>query len=158
VETAEQAASALAPLAGPWAKYLFSIGLMGATLLAASVLPLATTYAVCEAFGWERGIDNQPKEAPAFYGIYTALVALSAAVVLLPNLPLFPLMWISQALNAIFLPVVLVLMLRLANDAQLMEGYQNGRLANTLAWGMTALIVVITLVLFTVPLWQAGAS
>ena len=158
VETAEQAASALAPLAGPWAKYLFSIGLMGATLLAASVLPLATTYAVCEAFGWERGIDNQPKEAPAFYGIYTALVALSAAVVLLPNLPLFPLMWISQALNAIFLPVVLVLMLRLANDAQLMGEYQNGRLVNILAWGMTALIVVITLVLFTVSLWQAGAS
>jgi Mn2+/Fe2+ NRAMP family transporter len=158
VETAEQAALALAPLAGPWAKYLFTIGLMGATLLAGSVLPLATTYALCEAFGWERGIDSQPKEAPAFYGIYTTLVALSAAVVLLPNLPLFPLMWITQALNAIFLPVVLVLMLRLANDAQLMGEYRNNLMINILAWGITALIVVITLVLFTVPLWQAGVS
>ena len=158
VETAEQAALALAPLAGPWAKYLFTVGLMGATLLAGSVLPLATTYALCEAFGWERGIDSQPNEAPTFYGIYTALVALSAAVVLLPNLPLFPLMWITQALNAIFLPVVLVLMLRLANDAQLMGEYRNNHLINILAWMITALIVVITLVLFTVPLWQAVAS
>ena len=116
VETAEQAALALAPLAGPWAKYLFNVGLLGASLLAASVLPLATTYAVCEAFGWERGINNQPQEAPVFYGLYTGLVALSAAVVLLPGVPLFPLMWLSQTLNAILLPVLLVLMLRLAND------------------------------------------
>jgi len=158
VETAEQAALALVPLAGPWAKYLFCAGLMGATLLAAAVLPLATTYAVCEAFGWERGIDSKPREARAFYGLYTALVVMSAAVVLLPNLPLFPLMWVSQALNAIFLPVVMVLMLRLANDAQLMGEYRNGRLANVLALVMTALIVLVTLILFTAPLWQASVS
>ena len=131
---------------------------MGATLLAAAVLPLATTYAVCEAFGWERGIDSKPREARAFYGLYTALVVMSAAVVLLPNLPLFPLMWVSQALNAIFLPVVMVLMLRLANDAQLMGEYRNGRLANVLALVMTALIVLVTLILFTAPLWQASVS
>jgi len=152
VETAEQAALALAPLAGPGAKYLFSVGLLGASLLAASVLPLSTTYAVCEAFGWERGIDNRREEASVFYGLYTALVVLSAAVVLLPGVPLFPLMWLSQALNAILLPVLLVLMLRLANDGHLMGPHRNGRVANVLAWGITGLIVLITAVLFAVSL------
>lgn len=149
---------ALAPLAGPWAKYLFNVGLLGASLLAASVLPLATTYAVCEAFGWERGTNNRPQEAPVFYGLYTGLVVLSAAVVLLPSVPLFLLMWLSQALNAILLPVLLVLMLRLANDARLMGVYRNGRMTNALAWGLTGLIVLITLILFAVPLRQASAS
>jgi len=158
VETAEQAALALEPLAGPWAKYLFCIGFLGATMLAASVLPLATTYAVCEAFGWERGIDNQLQEAPVFYGLYTTLVALSAMLVLLPGIPLFPLMWVSQALNAIFLPVLLVLMMKLANDSHLMGEYRNGRLANVLAWGITVLIVLVTLLLFASPLWPATVS
>ena len=158
VETAEQAALALSPLAGPWAKYLLNVGLLGASLLAASVLPLATTYAVCEAFGWERGMNNRPQEAPIFYGLYTGLVVLSAAVVLLPGVPLFPLMWLSQTLNAILLPVLLVLMLRLANDPHLMGAHRNGRMSNVLAWGLTGLIVLITLILFTVPLRQAGAS
>lgn len=152
VETAEEAALALAPLAGPWAKYLFSIGLLGASLLAASVLPLATTYAVCEAFGWERGMNNRPKEAPVFYGLYTALVVLSAAVVLLPNVPLFPLMWLSQALNAILLPVLLVLMLQLANNTHLMGKHRNRFMTNILAWGLTGLIGLITLILFISPL------
>lgn len=152
VETAEQAALALTPLAGPWARYLFCVGLMGASLLAASVLPLATTYAICEAFGWERGMNNEPREAPAFYGLYTAMVVLGAAVVLPPGIPLFPLMWLSQALNAILLPVLLVLMLRLANDARLMGEYRNNGIVNTLAWGMTVLIVLITLILFAAPL------
>jgi len=156
VETAEQAALALEPLAGPWAKYLFCIGFLGATMLAASVLPLATTYAVCEAFGWERGIDNELQEAPVFFGLYTALIALSAVLVLLPGIPLFPLMWVSQALNAVFLPVLLVLMIKLANDAHLMGEYRNGRLANVLAWGITALILLVTLLLFASPLWQAA--
>jgi len=158
VETAEQAALALAPLAGPGAKYLFSVGLLGASLLAASVLPLSTTYAVCEAFGWERGIDNRRQEAPVFYGLYTGLVMLSAAVVLLPGVPLFPLMWLSQALNAVLLPVLLVLMLRLANDRHLMGEYRNRRVGNVLAWGMTGLIVLITVILFAVSLSQTGAN
>ncbi|HEY66853.1 MAG TPA: divalent metal cation transporter [Thermoflexia bacterium] len=156
VETAEQAALALAPLAGPWAKYLFSVGLLGASLLAASVLPLSTTYAMCEAFGWERGTDNRPREAPVFYGLYTAVVVLGAALVLLPGVPLFPLMWLSQTLNAILLPVLLVLMLRLANDRHLMGEHRNSRVTNVLAWGLTGLIVLITVILFTVPLWPAS--
>jgi Mn2+/Fe2+ NRAMP family transporter len=153
VETAEQAALALAPLAGPQAKYLFNMGLIGASLLAASVLPLATTYAVCEAFGWERGMNHRPREAPIFYGLYTGLIVLSAAVVVLPGVPLFSLMWLSQTLNAILLPVLLVLMLQLANDPQLMGAYRNSRVTNALARGLTALIALITLALFTAPLW-----
>lgn len=158
VETTEHAALALAPLAGQWAKYLFSAGLLGASLLAASVLPLATTYAICEAFGWERGIDNRPQDAPAFYGLYTGMVALGALVVLLPGTPLFPLMWLSQTLNAILLPVILVLILRLASNAQLMGRYRNPSVINVLAWGLTSLITVITLILFTMPVWHASTG
>ena len=147
VQTAEQAALALAPLAGPWAKYLFGLGLLGASLLAASVLPLATTYAVCEAFGWERGINHKPSEAPMFYGLYTALIVLSAAIVLIPGLPLFPLMWLSQTLNAVLLPAILMLMLRLANDARLMRNWRNSRLSNVLATALAVLITLATLAL-----------
>lgn len=142
VETAQQAALALEPLAGQWARQLFGIGLFGASLLAASVLPLATTYAVCEVFGWERGISRSAREAPMFYGLYTLLIVVSAGIVLIPGIPLFPLMWLSQVLNAVLLPIVVVFMLRLANDAGIMKKLLNSRLTNVLA---VVLAVVITL-------------
>ena len=144
VETAEQAALALAPLAGPWAKLLFALGMLGASLLAAAVLPLATTYSVCEAFGWERGINHSLAEAPMFYGIYTGLIVLSAAIVLIPRIPLFPLMWLSQVLNAALLPIVLLYMLRLANDASLMKRWCNPRLTNILATLLGVAIALAT--------------
>jgi NRAMP (natural resistance-associated macrophage protein)-like metal ion transporter len=147
VETATQAAEALAPLAGPWARQLFGIGLFGASLLAASILPLATTYAICEVFGWERGIDRQAEEAPVFYGIYTSLIALSAVVVLIPGIPLFPLMWLSQVLNALLLPVVVLLMLRLANDVRIMRRWRNSKLTNILAAALAVAITLATLAL-----------
>jgi Mn2+/Fe2+ NRAMP family transporter len=142
VETAEEAAIALAPLAGRWAEVLFGVGLLGASLLAASVLPLATTYAVCEAFGWERGIDRRPEDAPMFYGLYTALIVLSSLIVLIPGLRLFPLMWLSQVANAVLLPVILVIMLRLANDARVMRTWRNRRLSNILVAALTMLVVL----------------
>lgn len=147
VETAEQAALALAPLAGVWARQLFGVGLLGASLLAAAVLPLATTYAVCEAFGWERGIDRKSNEAPVFYGLYTALIVLSSAVVLIPGLPLFPLMWLSQVVNAVLLPMVMVFMLLLANDRNIMQNWRNSRWVNVLAIALAALITVATVIL-----------
>ncbi|MBM4431733.1 MAG: divalent metal cation transporter [Chloroflexi bacterium] len=147
VETAEQAALALAPLAGVWAKQLFGLGLMGASVLAAAVLPLATTYAVCEAFGWERGLDHSADEAPMFYGLYTGLIVLSAAIVLLPGLPLFPLMWLSQVLNAVLLPAVMVFMLILANDLRIMKYHHNSRLTNLLAIMLALLVSVATVVM-----------
>ncbi len=151
VETAEHAAMALEPLAGAGARYLFTTGLLGASLLAASVLPLSTAYAICEAFGWERGLDQRSREAPLFYGLYVGIIILSVVVVLIPNLPLFPIMWLSQALNAILLPVVLVLALRLANNRRVMGAWVNSRLQNILAWGMIGLIVLVTVLLFLSP-------
>lgn len=148
VETAEQAAMALAPLAGPWAEVLFGAGLLGASLLAASVLPLATTYAVCEVFGWERGLDRTPEEAPVFYGLYTTLVVLSVLVVLIPGLPLFPLMWLSQVANAVLLPTVLVLMLKLINDRYIMKSYTNRTLTNALVIVLAVLVTAATVALF----------
>lgn len=152
VDTAEQAALALAPLAGQWAKQLFGIGLLGASLLAASVLPLATTYAVCEAFGWERGIDRASNEAPMFYAIYTGMIVISAAIVLIPKLPLFPLMWLSQVANAVLLPAVMVFMLLLANDVHLMKTWRNSRRTNIAAIVLSILVTAATAALLIAPL------
>jgi len=148
VSSAEEAALALAPVAGAWAEILFGVGLLGASLLAASVLPLATTYAVCEVFGWERGLDREPGEARMFYGLYTAIIVASVLLVMVPGLPLFPLMWLSQVANAVLLPVVLVLMLRLANDRHLMGDYTNGRAINAIAIILGVLVVAATGALF----------
>ncbi len=147
VESAEEAALALAPAVGPWAETLFGIGLLGASLLAASVLPLATTYAVCEVFGWERGLDRSPDEAPVFYGLYTTLIVLSVLIVLIPGLPLFPLMWLSQVANAVLLPLVLVLMLKLINDKLIMKSWVNKRVTNVVVTVLAVLVSAATLAL-----------
>jgi len=147
VETAEEAAMALAPAAGAWAQTLFGIGLMGASLLAVSVLPLATTYALCEAFGWERGLDHKPSEAPIFYGLYIGILVVSAALVLIPGIRLFPLMWLSQVANAVLLPVILLLMLQLANSKRIMRSWRNGALQNTLVSLLAVAVVVATVVM-----------
>jgi Mn2+/Fe2+ NRAMP family transporter len=152
VETADQAAMALEPLAGVWAKGLFAVGLLAASLLAASVLPLSTAYAVSEAFGWERGLDRPVREAHIFYGLYIGIIVLGVAIVLIPGVPLFPLMWFSQSVNAILLPVLLVLVLSLANDKRLMGRWTNSRLQNVLAWVLTGLIILTTVFLFASPL------
>jgi Mn2+/Fe2+ NRAMP family transporter len=148
VGTAEEAAMALAPVAGPWAEVLFGVGLLGASLLAASVLPLATTYAVCESFGWERGLDRTSDEAPMFYGLYTAMIVLSIIIVLLPGMPLFPLMWLSQVANAILLPVILLLMLKLINDRYIMKRYGNRMLTNAIVIVLGVLVVAATVAMF----------
>jgi NRAMP (natural resistance-associated macrophage protein)-like metal ion transporter len=152
VEDAEHAAMALAPLAGKWAGLLFTTGLMGASILAAMVLPLSTVYAITEAFGWERGLDQRRRDAPVFYGLYVSVIAFSALFVLIPNLPLFDIMWLSQSVNAILLPVLLVLVLKLANNREIMGIYTNKRFQNWFAIGLTIMITAITLALFTLPL------
>lgn len=145
VQSAEQAAMALEPLAGSWAKILFSAGLLGASLLALSVLPLSTTYAFCEAFGFERGLNRSIKEAPIFYSIYAGIIGISVVIILIPGIPLFPIMWLSQSLNAILLPILLILVLKLSNDTQLMGDWKNKRLQNVLAIVLTILISLVTL-------------
>jgi len=147
VETAEEAAMALAPLVGAGAQTLFGVGLAGASLLAVSVLPLATTYALCEAFGWERGLDHKLSEAPVFYGMYVGILALSATLVLIPGIKLFPLMWLSQVANAVLLPVILVIMLQLGSSKRVMRGWQNGKLQNVLV-GLLAVAVAAATVMF----------
>ena len=152
VEAAEDAALALGPLAGQAATLLFGIGLFGASMLAATVMPLSTAYAVTEAFGWESGISKRFGEAPIFMGLFTFLLAGGAAVVAFTNLPLIPLIVVSQDVNGLLLPVVLVFILRLANDRVLMKDYTNGPLARWLGAGVVALASVLSLALVTVSL------
>jgi NRAMP (natural resistance-associated macrophage protein)-like metal ion transporter len=148
VEEAGQAALALAPLAGEWATILFAIGLLGASILASTVLPLSTVYAITEAFGWERGLDQRSEDAPIFYGLFVGLIAISALFVMIPGLPLFQIMWLSQSVNAILLPIILVLLLKLANNKEIMGAYSNTKFQNYFALALTGLIVVITFALF----------
>lgn len=142
VESVEDAAQALFPLAGPYCAGLFAFGLLNASLFAASILPLATAYQLCEGIGWERGLDHSFREAPAFYTTYTALIVLGAGLVLLPNAPLLKIMYLSQVLNGVLLPLVLVFMLRLINDPRLMGDQTNSRVYNVLSW---ACVVAVSL-------------
>ena len=140
VETAADAAQALRPLAGPYCAALFAFGLLNASVFSASVLPLATAYSVCEALGWETGVNRRLREAPHFYALYTGLIALGASIVLIPRLPLLPVMYLSQVANGVLLPVVLVFMLLLVNRTDLMGPHVNGRAMNVIAW-LTVLVM-----------------
>ena len=151
VENAKDAALALEPLAGKWAGLLFSVGLLGASLLAVSVLPLSTTYAMSEAFGFERGLNRRFKEAPFFYGSFAFIIIISMLIVLIPGVPLFPIMILSQAMNAILLPSILFLILKIANDPVIMGKYKNSKLTNILAYSLTVMITLITAVLIVEP-------
>lgn len=147
VESAEEAAIALVPFAGAGAKALFAAGLLGASVLAGSVLPLATAYSLCEAFGWERGLDKKYREAPVYYAIFIAVIFMSALIILIPGLPLFSVMWLSQTLNAIFLPVLLVIVLKLVNNPRLMGKMVNTRFQNIAGVVLTIAISLITIML-----------
>ena len=116
-------------------------------MLAASVLPLSTAYAVCGAFGWERGVSRSWSEAPIFNGLYTALIALAAAFVLIPGLPLIQVIVATQFLNGLLLPIVLLFVLRLANNPDIMGEHTNSPLMNVLSYATTGVLVVLTLAL-----------
>jgi len=150
VETAADAARALGPLAGDQARLLFGVGLFGASLLAATVMPLSTSYAICEAFGWESGISKDFREAPVFMGLFTLLLVIGAVVVLLPGVPLVPLILISQNVNGLLLPIVLVFILRLAADRGVMGDAANGRVTTLLGWGVALLASALSLGLVAV--------
>jgi len=148
ISGAAEAAKALEPLAGPLAQYLFAVGLANASLLAASILPLATAYTLCEAFGWEAGVDRSWREAPAFHTLYAFAIGFGALVALIPGLPLFPVMLFSQDVNGILLAVVLVFAIRIASDRRVMGDFANGRIGNAVAWvtaigliGLTTLLL-----------------
>jgi Mn2+/Fe2+ NRAMP family transporter len=145
IETAADAAQALRPLAGKYCSALFAFGLLNASLFAASILPLSTAFVVCEAMGWENGVDKKFTEAPQFYGLYSLLVAAGAGDVLISAIPLFPVMYVSQVVNGIVLPLILIFILLLVNNRKLMGERVNSRGYYVIAWGTGVLLIGLTL-------------
>ena len=145
IASAADAAQALRPLVGEYAYLLFAAGLFNASLFAASILPISTSYAVCEGLGFESGLDKKFHEAPVFYWLYTALIVAGAGVLLLPGFPLIHIMVLSQVVNGVVLPFVLVFMLLLTNDRELMGDYVNSRAFNIIAWVTVVTMIGLTL-------------
>lgn len=148
IESAADAAKALAPVAGQAAGTIFGVGLLGASLLAAGVLPIATAYSIGEAFGFRKGVDLDFRQAPAFTGIFSALVVAGAAIALVPNIPLIALLVGIQVLNGALLPIILVFLLLLANNGRLTRELKNGRISNVLGWGTIVLVTVAVVAMF----------
>ena len=144
ITSAADAAQALKPVAGSFAGVLFGVGLLGASLLAAGVLPLATAYGLTEAFGVEKGVNKGWRDAPVFLGIFTGLIALGVLVTLIPGLPLVKVLIVTQLINALALPFVLVSVLKLVNNRGLMGEYRNGIAYNIVAWGTTVIVSVLS--------------
>ena len=147
IETAGDAALALEPLAGKYATMLFSFGLLGASMLAAFILPLSTSYAVCEAFGFEHGVSKSYQEAPVFFILYTVLIVAGAAIVLWPGLSLYDIMLLSQVVNGMLLPPILIFMVLIASDKYLMGKYANTGTYNMIAWFFTVALIILTVLL-----------
>src|SRR5256885_4024136 len=139
IATAADAARALEPVVGHAARALFAVGLLGASLLAGAVLPLATAYAVAETFGQPKGVSLDFRRAPLFFGLFTALIGLGAGLALTPNVPVIPLLVAVQVFNGALLPVILFFVLRLANDARLMGDLKNRRGGERLGLGAAGL-------------------
>jgi NRAMP (natural resistance-associated macrophage protein)-like metal ion transporter len=145
IESAKDAALALAPFAGEYCTWLFAIGLLNASLFAASILPISTAYTICEAFGWESSLNCKFLEAPQFYGLYSLMVFLGAGIILLPDMPLITIMFYSQVINGAILPVILVFMLLLINDRRIMGEYTNGPVMNVVSWLTVAVLTLLSL-------------
>ena len=147
ISSAADAARALEPLAGKWAKYLFAFGLLNASLFAASILPLSTAHVICEGLGFEAGLDNKFKEAPTFYTLYTLLIVVGAGIILIPKAPLWKILIYSQVGNGIWLPIVLIFILLLINRRDLMGEFTNSWGFNLIAWGSSIIMIILTLIL-----------
>ncbi len=144
---AGDAAAALKPLAGAWSSALFAFGLLNASLFAASILPLSTAYVICEGLGFESGLDRKMREAPIFYGLYTALIVVGAALILIPGAPLVRISVLSQVANGLLLPFILTFVLLLVNRRDLMGEQVNSRTYNAVAWCTSLAMVALTLLL-----------
>ncbi len=146
IESAADAAGALAPFAGQYAEALFAVGLIAASFLAACVLPLTTSFVICEAFGWEAGVEFTWKEAPVFKGIFTFIICIAAIVVLTPNVNLMSIMLTAQFINGIILPILLVFMAIIAADKRIMGKLVSGRVSNALLWLTIGIVTLLTIV------------
>jgi NRAMP (natural resistance-associated macrophage protein)-like metal ion transporter len=153
VESAAQAAAALRPLAGPYASILFAVGLFGASMLAAGVLPLATAYSISEAFGFEKGVSSTFREAPIFIGVFTFLVVLGATVAVMPGLSLIHVLIVTQVINGVLLPVILIAVLKLVNNRELMGHHVNGIFYNIAAWLTTIIVSLLSLLVILTTLF-----
>ncbi|MGE5228263.1 MAG: Nramp family divalent metal transporter [Deltaproteobacteria bacterium] len=151
VETAQEAARALEPVAGRAAEILFGFGLLNVSILGAAILPLTTAYAICEAFGFEGGLDKKFDEAPAFNGILTAFIVVPALVAVIPNLPLVKVMVLSQDVNGVLLPIILIYVLKIINDPYVMGDHVNGRGYNVVAWAFSVALIGLSVTLVLSP-------
>ncbi len=147
VHEAKEAAMALRPFAGGYAAALFALGLFASSTLGASILPLSSSYAICEAFGWENGISKKFREAPIFYGLYTALILIGGGVVLFPKIHLIDIMLFSQTTNGILFPFILIFMLLLVNNKRLMGEHTNSRFNNLIVWATAWVLIILTILL-----------
>ncbi len=147
ITSAADAALALEPFAGPAATVLFAGGLLGASFLGLGVVPMTSAYSTCEAFGWETGVDWNWREAPAFYGLLAFFIGFAALFVMIPGLPLIPVMFLAQVLNALLLPFILVFVMLLARDREIMGNLASGRLLGMIGWLATAVLILMSLVL-----------
>jgi len=155
ITDAAEAAKALIPLAGKWAGLMFALGLLNASLFAASILPLSTAHVICEGLGFEAGIDHKFREAPAFYWLYTILILVGGGIVLLPNAPLWKIFIFSQVGNGIWLPVVVIFILLLINRKDLMGEHTNTFLFNVVAWIIAVFMIILTFVLVGQAIYQS---
>ena len=155
IDTAADAARALEPVAGHAAKTLFALGLLGASLLAGAVLPLATAYAIAEAFGIPKGVNLDFRRAKVFFGLFSILIVVGAVLALIPNIPVIKLLVGIQVLNGLLLPVILVFILILINDERLTGDLKNTRLYNWLGWGTFAIVTLADVVMLGSQLLQA---
>lgn len=151
INEARDAALSLRPLAGNLASQLFAFGLFVASIFSATILPLATAYFVCEAFGFETGIDKKWDEAREFYILYTGIIVISMIIILFPGAPLIPISIWSQVINGILLPVVLVSMMILINNKKIMGTYINKPLTNIIGWGAVLILITLSIALLVMP-------
>lgn len=147
IDSAATAADALAPIAGVYAKYLFAIGLFGAAMLAMGVLPLATAYSLSEALGFEKGLSRSFREAPIFLGIFTSLIVIGVIVALIPHIPQIKLLILTQTINGVLLPFLLVAIVSLSSNHEIMGEHANGLFFKIVSWTMTIVISVLSLML-----------
>ena len=152
INEAKDAALALKPFAGAIASQVFAFGLFIASVFSATILPLATAFYVCEAFGFEAGIDKKWDEAKEFYFLYTGILILAGAIILIPGAPLIFISLWSQVLNGMLLPVVLVCMILLVNNKKIMGEYVNKPLNNLIGWSAVVILIVLTFVMLLMPL------
>jgi Mn2+/Fe2+ NRAMP family transporter len=155
ITDAAEAAKALIPLAGKWAGLMFALGLLNASLFAASILPLSTAHVICEGLGFEAGIDHKFREAPAFYWLYTILILVGGGIVLIPNVPLWKIFIFSQVGNGVWLPVVVIFILLLINRKDLMGEHTNTFLFNVVAWIIAVFMIILTFVLVAQAIYQS---